>query len=86
MNIAGVLVHAYAKRREAVRQHLSDLTGVEIHQETNDGRFVITVEDVNGSDPGDIILAIHRIEGVISAALVFHHFEDETEEAADAAA
>ena len=56
---------------------LGALDGVEVHERTEDGRFVVTVEDVNGIDPGDAILEIHRMEGVLSAVLVFHHIEEE---------
>lgn len=77
MNINGLLVHASPDKRYEVGLRLAAMPGVEIHQATEDSRFVVTVEDVNGSDPGDAVLAIHRMEGVLAAALVFHHSEDE---------
>ena len=77
MNINGLLVHANPDKAYDVGRRLGDLTGVEVHERTEDGRFVVTVEDVNGIDPGDAILEIHRMEGVLSAVLVFHHIEDE---------
>ena len=77
MNVNGLLVHANPEKTSEVGLRLAALPGVEIHQETDDSRFIVTVEDVDGSDPGDAVLAIHRMEGVLAAALVFHHFEDE---------
>ena len=77
MNINGILVHANPDKTRDVERRLEALTGVEVHERTDDGRFVITVEDVDGNDPGDTILEIHRMEGVLSAVLVFHHMEEE---------
>lgn len=77
MNINGILVHANPDKTEDVERRLEALIGVEVHERTDDGRFVITVEDVDGVDPGDTILEIHRMEGVLSAVLVFHHMEEE---------
>jgi len=77
MNINGMLVHASPDSLADVRRDLSALAGVEIHRESDDGRLIVTVEDVDGNDPGDVILEIDRMRGVLSTALVFHHKDDE---------
>lgn len=77
MIVNGLLIHANPAKTRDVGQRLSALPGVEIHQATEDSRFIVTVEDVAGSDPGDTVLEIHRMEGVLAAALVFHHSEDD---------
>ena len=81
MNIAGLVVHALPHDHGRVRETLSELPGVEVHNFTEDGRLVVTVEDVDGSDPGAVVLDIHKITGVLSAALVFHLFEDDDADA-----
>ncbi len=81
MNISGILVHAAPARLEAVRRALELMPGVEIHTITDDGRLVVTVEDAAEVNSGDTVLAIHRIDGVLSAALVYHNFESELDEA-----
>ncbi len=75
VNIAGVLVHANADDLDSVRDGLAALPGVELHQTLDGGRLIITIEDVPDHSAGDTILAVHRIPGVIAAALVYHHFE-----------
>ncbi len=75
VNIAGVLVHAKADELDSVRDVLAGLPGVDLHQTLDDGRLIITIEDVPDHSAGDTILAVHRIPGVIAAALVYHHFE-----------
>ena len=75
VNIAGVLVHARIDELDSVRDGLAGLPGVELHQTIDGGRLIVTVEDVQDHSAADTILAVHRIPGVIAAALVYHHFE-----------
>lgn len=84
MNICGVLVHCAPGTVDRISGELSAMAGVEIHLRAPDDRLVVTVEDTSDSVAGDAILAIHRVPGVISAALTYHHFEDA--DAASAAA
>ena len=81
MNIAGLVVHALPRDHGRIRETLAALPGVEVHDTTEDGRLVVTVEDVDGADPGAVVLDVHKIAGVLSAALVFHHFEDDDADA-----
>jgi nitrate reductase NapD len=71
--IASAIVHALPGRAAALRARLGAMPGVEIHAETHDGRFVISVEDSEGGSTGDTLLALHRIEEVLAAALVAHY-------------
>lgn len=76
LQISGVLVHAHPLKITEVRDALSAMNGVEVHQETDDGRLIITVEESGEVRAGDSLLEIHRIDGVITASLVYHHFDD----------
>ena len=79
MNISGVLVHARPEQLDTVKSQLSDLSGVEIHASTDDGRLVVTIE--NGEGPMfDTMNSFHDIEGVLSASLIYHHFDEEIEQ------
>lgn len=75
MNICGVLVHAIPSRLEEVVIEMSALDGVEVHERAPDGRIVVTVEDVPGSLALESLGRIHRLGGVVAAALVYHQFE-----------
>lgn len=75
MNICGVLVHANPAKLAAVTSALTALDGVEIHQTADGGRLVLTVEDTSGQRAFDTMTEIHRLDGVIAASLVYHHFE-----------
>ncbi|MBF0268747.1 MAG: chaperone NapD [Alphaproteobacteria bacterium] len=76
INICGVLVHAQPKNLAAVRLALQEHPGVEIHQETSDGRLIVTVEDTADSWAGETIKNLQEIPGVLSASLVYHHFDE----------
>lgn len=78
-NVCGVLVHARPDRRDAVRTALEELPGVEIHVATEDGRLVVTVEDADGNWAGATISRFNDIPGVLSVALVYHHFDSDLE-------
>ncbi len=73
MDIASAVVSAVPGRRDAVRAALLALSGVEIHAETSDGRFVVTVEDTAQTTAADTIIALHRLDGVLSAAMVYQY-------------
>ena len=77
MNIAGILVHAYPGERDTVRIALRALDGVEVHHETDDGRFIVTVVDTESTRCDDTVLALHHTPGVATAALAYHSFEPE---------
>lgn len=75
MNICGVLVHALPAKLDAVIGALSSLDGVEVHRTADGGRIVVSVEDTETTLAIDTLSAIHRLDGVVAAALVYHHFE-----------
>ncbi len=75
MNICGILVHANPARLDNVVAALAAIEGVELHQSGPDGRLVITVEDTPERSAGDTLMALQRLDGLISTALVYHHFE-----------
>lgn len=77
MNISSVILRARPERLPAVRGELGRIPGVEIHADGNDGRIVVTVEDVPGHSTADALLRVHTIEGVVAASLVYQYADDE---------
>lgn len=75
MNITGILVSAHPGQTDALRDQLSALPGVEVHAVTPEGRMVVTVERPTDGEMTGAFDAIHRLPGVLSAALVYHHDE-----------
>ncbi|KPK39223.1 MAG: hypothetical protein AMJ69_06235 [Gammaproteobacteria bacterium SG8_47] len=79
MNIVGVLVCAHPHHLLGVRDQLSALPGVELHATSAEGRMVVTIEDIDEGPLGDTIVKLNNLEGVLSAAMVYHHCENDLE-------
>lgn len=78
MNICGLLIHGDPARLPAIAAGLTAIPGVEVHQSTPDGRMVVTAEDTAPHPAHDAIMAAHQVPGVLSVALVYHSFEQNT--------
>ena len=83
MNICGVLIHCAPGASSAIETALGEMPGVEVHQRAPGNRLIVTVEDAGETNASETILAMHRLPGVIAAALTYHSFEDLAEEAGD---
>ncbi len=82
MNICGCLVHVATDKAATARTEMDRMDGVEVHAATEDGKFVVVVEDIGDMRASDQIMALHQIPGVISVTLNYHHFEDLSQRAA----
>lgn len=82
MNICGVLVHATPAKFEAIQADLALMDGVEVHHTAAGGRIVVTVEDTERTTALDAMSAIHRLDGIVAASLIYHHFEPDADGAA----
>lgn len=83
MNISGVLVHARPEKAEEVARRLEALPGVEVHAISAEGRLVVTVEEAETRMLADKVVQVQDVPGVISAAMIYHHYEaDENTESA----
>lgn len=76
MNISGVLVKAYPENLVTIQEILATMNGVEVHGNNDDGRIVITVEDVSANNITDTLTEIQAVPGVLSAAMIYHQFEE----------
>ncbi len=77
-NICGVLVHARPEHSASVSRALEAYPGVEVHQRTDDGRLVVSIEDTQDRFAGEMLAEVHKIDGVLSASLVYHYMDTET--------
>ena len=72
MTICGVLVHAKTDLATRISTQLQTMPGVEIHAKEQ-GRLVVTVSSEHDAKAADAILDMQRLDGVLSAALVYHY-------------
>jgi len=73
-HVSSLVVHVRAEDIPAFREALAQIPGAEIHAEQG-GKFVVTLETASEADIVMRLNEISFLQGVLSAALVFHHFE-----------
>ncbi len=83
LNICGCLVHTMPDMTDQVMVAIAATEGGEVHAH-EDGRIVVTVEDIEGKRASEQIMDMHQIPGVLTVTLTYHHFE-ELDEDVDAA-
>lgn len=74
-HVSSLVVHVRPERLGEVRAALEAMPGAEVHGVSSAGKLVVTLE--TGSQH-DVVLhmgAIGELPGVLSTALVYHHFE-----------
>ena len=81
MNICRILVHAQPTGFDAVRERLLSVQGVEVHGMSEEGRVVVTLEEDDENAMAEKLLKVQKLEGVISASMIYHHNEQDTQEA-----
>jgi nitrate reductase NapD len=74
VHVSSLVVHVRPERAAPVCEALVSMPGVEIHAESS-GKIVLTLETSTEDDIVTRLTEISLLDGVMSAALVFHHFE-----------
>ena len=74
-HIAGIVVHVSRTNMERIKQAILLLPGSEIHAVTDAGKIVVTLEADLSTEIINQMDAIHALDGVYSAALVYQHHE-----------
>jgi nitrate reductase NapD len=77
MNISSAIVHVRPGDVAIVEAGLAALDGVEVHAVSAEGRLIVTIETED--DAGNVATyeRIGRLDGVLSAAMVYHQTESE---------
>lgn len=82
INISSVILGAKPECVSAVRLALMTLAGVEVHAAAEDGRMIVTIESADEGTTVASFEAIRQLPGVLSASLVYHHYETDPDEEA----
>ena len=80
MNVVSLVLRILPATRGETEEALHALPGVECHNMSEDGRLIVTVEDVPEATMSfsDTLIAIHRIPQVLAATLAYEHTEPDT--------
>lgn len=79
MNISSAIVHARPGAAAVVQAGLATLAGVEVHGVSPEGKMVVTIESEDDASNVAIYERIGQLDGVMSAAMVYHQTESEPE-------
>lgn len=79
MNVSGILITAKPERRQSVLSSLKGMDGLEVRHVLDDGRIIVVMERETTSDEVSAMKQIHSIDGVITASMAYHYFENEIE-------
>jgi nitrate reductase NapD len=77
MNISSAIIRTQATQVELLRGRLAEITGVEVYAVSDEGRFVVSIESADDQGTASVFEAILRLDGVLSASLVYSHFESD---------
>ncbi len=81
MNISGIVVYASPDSVDALLGRLEEMRGVEVHAVGADGKMVVTIEKASDREAADVFDRIAGTPGVLSTAMVYHHFDPDIEPA-----
>ncbi len=71
LHIASLVVHAAPRRLDRVAEVVAALPGALVHASSVNGKLVVTLEEGSADAMAQVVLSIQRIDGVLSAALVY---------------
>lgn len=74
-HVSSAVVVALPARRDDIRGQLQEMPGVEVHA-ADGSRLVVTIEGPTSGVLGETLTRISLLDGVISANMVFEHFEE----------
>ena len=74
-HITSLVVHALPSALDAVSEGIRAIEGSQIHVISPTGKMVVTLETLGSTRMVECISTVQRLEGVLSAALVYQHAE-----------
>ncbi|MBI4809382.1 MAG: chaperone NapD [Nitrosomonadales bacterium] len=79
MHISGVVVHARPGHAVQAQAQLAAIEGVEVHISDVECKLVVTIEQEDEQSTVDTFERLNALPGVLSATMVYHHFESDTD-------
>ena len=84
LNISSLVVQVRPERMTEIIEAIERMPGSEIHAQSPIGKIVIVLDLEDDSALSDRIGRIQKMEGVLSASLVFHQVEEVSDDTTDA--
>ena len=74
-HISSLVVHVRPERETEIAARIGRLKGAEILPCQIAGKLIVTLETASTAEIVERLNVIHDLRGVISAALIYHHWE-----------
>lgn len=75
-HVSSLVVLTQPALRHRLAEQIGVLEGAEIHAVSDEGKLVVTLEGPSQRPIMDAIDAINALSGVLSAALIYHQFDE----------
>ena len=75
VHISSLVVHALPEGLERVTAEIAESTCASVEVQDASGKLVVLLETANQKEVLDQIERINKIDGVISASLIYHHID-----------
>lgn len=76
MSIASLVLQTRPEDADRLCAAACEFDGVEVHAVSDDGKLVVTVDRPADAETGAVIQSLHDLDGVLSASLIYAHFDD----------
>lgn len=74
-HISSLVVHVRPEREAEIAARIGRLKGAEVLPHQVAGKLIVTLETASTAEIVKRLNVIHDLRGVISAALIYHHWE-----------
>lgn len=75
MSISSFVIHSHPDNITGLNDTLASMAGIEVHTITDEGRFVVTLDQPDDRKAGDIFTELQSLHGVLNISLVYNYFE-----------
>jgi len=76
MTICSLVIQTLPKHLKKISQSLLEMDGVEIHAQDPQGKLIVSIDHSSRSYCGNTMTRMTRLNGVMSASLVYEYQED----------
>jgi periplasmic nitrate reductase NapD len=84
LHISSIVVHVRPEAAAGAAQSIAAMRGAEVHQQLAGGKLIVTLETASTDDIMQHIERINELPGVVTTALVYHHWESVSEAESEA--
>ncbi|MBS4047604.1 MAG: chaperone NapD [Alphaproteobacteria bacterium] len=77
VHISSLIVQTRPDSLARLTQAIAALPGAEIHDTAPSGKIVVLLETASEAEISERLTSIHEIDGVLTAALVYHQVDTE---------